>query len=105
MTELTINEDSQTQVDLQFQLPDLMQGEYTQHSGHSTQSSDTDIMCHDITFTSDNASDICKALKKIGRYKWFGCAGHHLNLIAQAGFKQVQHAAFLVKNAKELLST
>ena len=80
-----------------------MQDEYTQHSGHSTQSTDTDIMFHDITFTSDNASDISKALKKLGKYKWFGCAGHHLNLIAQAGFKQVQSAASLVKKCKKIV--
>ena len=62
-------------------------------------------VCHDLTFISDNASDIAKAIKKLGKYRWFGCAGHHLNLIAQAGFKQVQAAATLVKNAKKLLST
>ena len=103
--ELTINDDSRTKMDV----PDLnvMQEENTQHSrqsGHFMQS--TDIVYHDLTFTSDNAGDISKALKKLGKYRWFGCAGHHLNLIAQAGFKQVQSAASLVKkNAKKLLST
>ena len=63
----------------------------------STQSS----AYHDLTFVSDNASDITKAIKKLGKYNWFGCAGHHLNLIAQAGFKQVQTAATLVKNANK----
>ena len=76
-----------------------MQDENT--SNHSMQSTDTDIVAHDITFTSDNASDISKALKTLGQYKWFGCAGHHLNLIAQAGFKQVQSAASLVKKMQK----
>merc|ERR1712121_203735 len=32
-----------------------------------------------------------------------GCAGHHLNLIAQAGFKQVSGAALLVKKCKQIV--
>ena len=103
--ELTINDDSQTQFEIQE--TDIMQDEntsqYTQNSNHSTHSSDTDILGHDITFTSDNASDISKALKTLGQYRWFGCAGHHLNLIAQAGFKQVQSAATLVKKCKKIV--
>ena len=77
--EFTINDDSQTQ----FVIPgnDIMQDEinslYNQNSNHSTQSNDTDISGHDLTFTSDNTSDISKALKKLGQYRWFGCAGHH----------------------------
>ena len=102
--EVTINEDSQSQTqDLLLQLPDCMLDEHSQHSVHSTQSSNTDILCPHLTFTSDNASDICKAIKKIGQFVWFGCAGHHLNLIAQAGFKQVQAAAFLVKKCKRIV--
>ena len=87
-----------------MQIPEFLQDEYTQHSGqHSTQSSDTDSMCHNVTFTSDNASAISNAIKKLGRYVWFGCAGHHLNLIAQAGFKQVPGAALLVKKCKKIV--
>ena len=41
-----------------------------------------------LTFLSDNASDIHKALEKLGKYQWLGCAGHHTNLIAQVGFKK-----------------
>ena len=44
---------------------------------------------HALLFVSDNASDITKALSAIGGYEGFGCAAHHLNLVGQAGFKQV----------------
>ena len=37
----------------------------------------------------------------MGKFKWFGCAGHHLNLVAQAGFKKVESAAMLVRRAKK----
>ena len=69
------------------------------------QSTDSESMSqsHNVTFTTDNASDIAKAITKIGRYPWFGCAGHHLNLIAQAGFKQVCAAASLVKKCKQIV--
>ena len=101
-TEITVNEDSQTQELSEF-MPNVNVNVYTQHSSrqHSTQSSDSDNMSYNVTFTTDNASDITKAIKKIGKYSWFGCAGHHLNLIAQAGFKQVQSAASLVKKCKK----
>ena len=46
-----------------------------------------------ITFISDKASDIC--LRVPGKYKWFGCAGHHLNLVKE-GFKKVPSAAIIV---------
>ena len=67
---------------------------------NSTQSSDSESIyqstSHNVTFITDNASDISKAISDIGGYPRFGCAGHHLNLIAQAGFKQVEPAAKLV---------
>ena len=56
-----------------------------------------------LHFVSDNASDITKALSRIGGYQHFGCAGHHLNLVAQAGFKLVQAAANLVKRCKKVV--
>ena len=74
---------------------------------NSTQSSDSESIyqstSHNVTFITDNASDIGKAITKIGGYPWFGCAGHHLNLIAQAGFKQVEPAATLVKKCKRIV--
>ena len=86
-------------------MPNVNVNVYTQHSSrqHSTQSSDSDSMSHNVTFTTVNGSDITKAIKKIGKYSWFGCAGHHLNLIAQAGFKQVSTAASLVKKCKQIV--
>ena len=58
---------------------------------------------HNLTFVSDNASDINKALSGIGGYERFGCAAHHLNLVGQAGFKQVKAAANLVKRCKRVV--
>ena len=54
-----------------------------------------------VTFLSDNACDIHKALEKLGKFQWLGCAGHHTNLIAQAGFKNVVAAEKLLKNARK----
>ena len=34
-------------------------------------------------------------LRVPGKYKWFGCAGHHLNLVKE-GFKKVPSAAIIV---------
>ena len=39
-----------------------------------------------ITFVTDNASDIKKATAYHGGYTWLSCGGHVLNLVAQAGF-------------------
>ena len=105
IAEVTINEDSQSQItqDLKFQLADLLQDESSQHSVNSTHSSNSDLRWPNVTFTSNNASDISKAIVKIGQFVWFGCAGHHLNLIAQAGFKQVHAAAALVKKCKRIV--
>ena len=33
-----------------------------------------------LKFVSNNASDISKALKCLGNYEWYGCAGHNLLL-------------------------
>ena len=56
-----------------------------------------------LTFISDNASDISKALRVNGKYQWFGCAGHHLNLVVKEGFKKVQVAARLLKKCKSIV--
>merc|ERR1712121_77790 len=53
-----------------------------------------------VTFVTDNASDIGKAIKKIGGFPWFGCAGHHLNLVAQEAFKKVNAASKLMRKCK-----
>ena len=56
-----------------------------------------------LLFVSDNANDITKALSGIGGYERFGCAAHHLNLVGQAGFKNVQAAAALVRRCKRIV--
>ena len=54
-----------------------------------------------LTMLSDNAADISKALRVLGKFRWFGCAAHCLNLTAQAAFKKVPVAAKLVKRMKK----
>ena len=54
-----------------------------------------------LFFTSDNASDIKKALKD--NYHWLGCAAHHINLVIKAGFKNVKSAAMLLKHCKAIV--
>ena len=49
---------------------------------------DTPMLPQGLTFTTDNASDITRAVKTLGNFNWFGCAGHHMNLVAQSGFKK-----------------
>ena len=97
------DDDDDTQVeDIGFNI--ITQEENTQNNQNSQPvTSRQSSAYHDITFVSDNASDITKAIKTLGKYIWFGCAGHHLNLIAQAGFKQVQTAASLVKKCKKIV--
>ena len=72
-------------------------------STHSSSPPSRPTTPHNVVFVSDNASDITKALSRIGGYQRFGCAGHHLNLVGQAGFKQVQAAASLVKRCKQIV--
>ena len=47
---------------------------------------------------NDTASDI-----DLGGFQWFGCAGHHLNLVINEGFIKCQDAARLLKKCKRLL--
>ena len=47
-----------------------------------------------LSFTTDNAKDITKAIK--GFYEWLGCAAHHINLVMKDGFKKVYEAAKLL---------
>ena len=76
ITQFTADDDDSTQI---------TQMDIDLTAGCSSQSSNTDTG-HNLTFTSDNASDITKALRSLGEFTWFGCCGHHFNLIAQAVF-------------------
>jgi len=58
---------------------------------------------HTNTFIRDNASDISKALRKEAGFVWFGCAGHHVNLIVKTGFKKNQTAARLLTKCKNIV--
>ncbi|MCP4392729.1 MAG: hypothetical protein GY804_00390, partial [Alphaproteobacteria bacterium] len=51
-----------------------------------------------LSFVSDNAADISKALR--GNYQWMGCAAHHTNLVIKHGFKNVKSAAKLLNKCK-----
>ena len=64
---------------------------------------ESESQTQDLIFERDNGSDITKAFSRIGGYQQFGCAGRHLNLVAQAGFKEVQPAANLVKKCKQFV--
>ena len=41
-----------------------------------------------LSFTTDNAKDISKAIK--GIYQWLGCSAHHINLVIKEAFKKNQ---------------
>ena len=58
---------------------------------------------HTNTFIRDNASDISKALRKEAGFVWFGCPGHHVNLIVKTGFKKNQTAARLLTKCKNIV--
>ena len=98
--ELTINnDDDKTQMeDLGFNIMTEENTQNTQNSGPVTST-----QYHVLTDVCDNASEIAEAINKLGQYKWFGCVGHHINIIAQAGFKQLQDAATLVKKCQKIV--
>ena len=37
--------------------------------------------------TTDNAGNMKKAIKKLGKFKWLGCFGHTLNLAIKRALK------------------
>ena len=43
---------------------------------------------HTLSFTTDNARDISKALKS--KYQWLGCSAHNINLVIKEAFKKNQ---------------
>ena len=65
----------------------------------------SDEIVHTLTFVSDNAADISKALRVKGQFNWVGCAGHHTNLVVREAFKKVSPAAQLLKKCKVVVST
>ena len=56
-----------------------------------------------ITVVGFPGSEITERMTKLGQYKSFGCVGHHINVIALAGFKQVLEAANLVKKCQNIV--
>ena len=48
---------------------------------------------HTLSFTTDNAKDISKAIK--GTYQWLGCSAHHINLVIKEDFKNNSTGAHL----------
>ena len=60
----------------------------------------SDEIVHTLTFVSDNAADISKALRVKGQFNWVGCAGHHTNLVVKEAFKKVSPAAQLLKKVQ-----
>ena len=41
-----------------------------------------------VAITTDNAENIKKAIKKLGKFPWFGCFGHTLNLVVKRALKK-----------------
>ena len=91
--------ESQTQID--ENLLNQISGSSSRSNEHNVIHPETE---HTYTFISDNASDISKALRVYGQFQWFGCAGHHLNLIVRDGFKKNQPAAKLLKKCKLIVT-
>ena len=53
-----------------------------------------------LSFTTDNAKDITKALK--GCYQWLGCSAHNINLVIKEAFLKNKTAALLLKKCKKI---
>ena len=56
----------------------------------NTRLTDWGIKDKNLVFVSDNASDISKALRRLGKYPWLGCMAHNIHLIVQAGFQNLR---------------
>ena len=72
--------------------------------GQLTQSSsDQEEIRKSVTYVSDNTSDVRRALRDLGGFEWFGCAGHLMNLVVKEGFKKHLPAALLLKKCKSII--
>ena len=71
----------------------------------SSRSHGRNVNPRNMTFVSDNAGDIKKALSVNGHFNWVGCAGHHLNLVVKEAFKKVRPAAELRRKCKLVVQT
>ena len=50
---------------------------------------------HTLSFTTDNARDISKALKS--KYQWLGCSAHNINLVIKEALKKFNWSSFTKK--------
>ena len=41
-----------------------------------------------VAVTTDNAGNMKKAIKKLGKFQWFGCFGHTLNLVVKRALRK-----------------
>ena len=64
---------------------------------------DWELSQKNLTFVSDNASDIKHALKDLSGYCWLGCASHNLNLICQE-ITKINEVSTLINKCKNLVS-
>ena len=92
--------ESQTQID-----EDVLRTVTRPSSSRSNERNvvNSDEIVHNLTFVSDNAADISKALRVTGQFNWMGCAGHHTNLVVKEAFKKVSPAASLLKKCKNVV--
>ena len=95
--------ESQTQIDEDVLRTVTQPSSSRSHERNVVNSEDEFV--HNITFVSDNAGDIRKALRVKGQFNWVGCAGHHTNLVVKEAFKKVSPAAELLKKCKVVVST
>ena len=72
-------------------------------ASNRSRSNEQYVINSNVTFVSDNASDICKALRVYGQVQWFGCFGHHLNLVVRVAFKTILAAAKLLRKCKMIV--
>ena len=85
MEEYSQNSTQMSQEDTQ------MSQEETDHSHVQNVISETHASVkpkHTLSFATDNAKDISKAIK--GKYQWLGCSAHYINLVIKEAFKKMQ---------------
>ena len=64
---------------------------------------DWDLLGKSRTYVTDNASNVYKAIVKVGKHKWLGCFGHTINLIVKAGM-DVASVAKLAGTCKRIVT-
>merc|ERR1711888_107170 len=88
--ELKINNEDEDETQLEYFCVNILTEENNKNTQNCGLVTSTPVL---TDVCDDNGSEIAESIKKLGQYKLFGCVGHHINVIALAGFKQVLDAA------------